>query len=179
VGHQGLEGLDYWTNREATGVKELPERLLILGGGPVGIELGQVFSRFGTSVVLVEGERRLLPREGEGASGAIREALEADGIDLRLGRFAKEARKQDGAFVLSFEDGEELRGDRLLVATGRQPRIDGLGLENAAIESGKTGIEVDDRLRAGEAVWAVGDVTGISLFTHVGKYQARIARLRS
>jgi pyruvate/2-oxoglutarate dehydrogenase complex dihydrolipoamide dehydrogenase (E3) component len=171
----GLDALDYWTNREATAVKELPQRLLILGGGPVGVELGQVFARFGVSVVIVEAEQRLLPREGEGASAAIADAMTAEGIDVRLGRVANEAATEDGDFLLRFEDGEELRGDRLLVATGRRPRIDGLGLDKVGIEPGKAGVEVDERLRAGPGVWAIGDVTGVSLFTHVGKYQGRIA----
>jgi pyruvate/2-oxoglutarate dehydrogenase complex dihydrolipoamide dehydrogenase (E3) component len=171
----GLDSVDYWTNREATGVKDFPERLLVLGGGPVGVEIAQAFARFGVSVALVEGAERLLPREGEGASEAVKQALGDDGVELRLGQLAQEVRSGDQQIRLILKGGEELRGDKLLVATGRRARVGGLGLERIGVEPGKQGIEADECLRAGESVWAVGDVTGIAQFTHVGKYQARVA----
>ena len=173
-GLRALEGL--WTNREATGAKEVPKRLIILGGGPVGVEIGQAFARMGASVAIAEAEDRVLFKEAERAGELLGEALEAEGIELKLGAKATAAERRGDGYALSFEDGTELRGEKLLVATGRRARTEGLGLESAGIEPDEKGnVEVDERLRAGDAVWAVGDVTGTMLFTHLGKYQARVA----
>jgi pyruvate/2-oxoglutarate dehydrogenase complex dihydrolipoamide dehydrogenase (E3) component len=174
-GLRKLEGL--WTNREATALKEVPERLLVLGGGPVGVELGQALSRFGSSVAIVEGKGRLLPSEAEALGESLAEALGAEGIELHLGAKAESAQGHGDGVSLDLEDGSELRGERLLVATGRKPRVDGIGLDAVGIdpEAAAKGIEVDDRMRAADGVWAVGDVTGIWPFTHVGKYQGRVA----
>ena len=126
----GLRELDgVWTNREATGLTEVPRRLLVLGGGPVGLELGQALARMGASVAIVEGAEHLLAREPAPLGEAIAEALAADGIELHLGRHAAAARREGDDYVLELADGTELRGDRLLVATGRRPRTAGLGLE--------------------------------------------------
>jgi pyruvate/2-oxoglutarate dehydrogenase complex dihydrolipoamide dehydrogenase (E3) component len=172
----GLDEIDgVWTNREATGVKELPKRLLILGGGPVGVEMAQALGRMGVSVSLVEGMEHLLPREPRRLGEALGETLEADGVELCFGQHASGVRHENGEYVLSFPERSELRGDKLLVATGRKPRADGLGLENVGIELGERGnIEVDARLSAGENVWAIGDVTGVWPLTYVGKYQGRV-----
>jgi pyruvate/2-oxoglutarate dehydrogenase complex dihydrolipoamide dehydrogenase (E3) component len=171
----GLRELDgLWTNREATGVRELPRRLLVLGAGPVGAELAQAFARLGVEVALVEGADHVLPREPRALGEALGEALAADGVSLRLGRHVTEARREDGDFVLALDGADELRGDRLLVATGRRPRVAGLGLENAGIEAAPAGVPVDARLAAGERIWALGDVTGIWPLTYVAKYQARV-----
>jgi pyruvate/2-oxoglutarate dehydrogenase complex dihydrolipoamide dehydrogenase (E3) component len=171
----GLRELDgVWTNREVTGLKEVPGHLLVLGGGPVGVEMAQAVHRMGASVTLVEGMDHLLPREPAPLGEGLAEALRAEGIELRFGEHASGARKEGDDFVLDFERGEALRGDRLLVATGRSPRVEGLGLETVGIEPGKRGIEVDSRLRAGDNVWAIGDVTGVWPLTYVGKYQGRI-----
>ncbi len=171
----GLDELDgLWTNREATGLKEVPERLLILGGGPVGTELSQAISRFGSDVALVEGEGHLLPREPAPLGEALGEALEKEGIELRFGEFASAAKRDGDEYVLEFDKGSELRGDKLLVATGRKPRTDGIGLDAIGIEPGKRGIEVDERMSAAENVWAIGDVTGVWPLTYVGKYQGRV-----
>jgi pyruvate/2-oxoglutarate dehydrogenase complex dihydrolipoamide dehydrogenase (E3) component len=171
----GLRDLDgVWTNREATEFKELPESLVVLGGGPVGVELAQAFRRFGSEVTLVEGDSHLLPREPEAVGDAVASALSEDGIALRLGEHAASAAREDGRFVLRFDRGEDATGERLLVATGRRARVEDIGLDKLGIEPGKGGIEVDDVLRAGDGVWAIGDVTGIAPFTHVGKYQARV-----
>jgi pyruvate/2-oxoglutarate dehydrogenase complex dihydrolipoamide dehydrogenase (E3) component len=174
---EGLRELDgLWTNREATGAKQVPERLIILGGGPVGVEIGQAFARMGASVAIAEADDRVLAKEAEPAGELLGEALEAEGIELKLGAKASAAERREDGYALSFEDGSELRGEKLLVATGRRPRTEGLGLENTGIEPGESGnVEVDERLRAGDGVWAIGDVTGIMLFTHLGKYQARVA----
>jgi len=168
-GLQGLEGV--WTNREATGLTEVPRRLLVLGGGPVGLELGQALVRMGASVAIIEGADRLLAREPAPLGEAIAQALAADGIELHLGRHAAAARRERDEYVLELADGSELRGDRLLVATGRRPRIAGLGLETVGLDR----VEVDARMRVSDHLWAIGDVTGIWPLTYVGKYQGRVA----
>jgi pyruvate/2-oxoglutarate dehydrogenase complex dihydrolipoamide dehydrogenase (E3) component len=171
----GLRELDgLWTNREATGIKEVPKRLLVLGGGPVGVEMGQAVRRMGSEVTIVEGMEHVLPREPRPVGEGLGEALAAEGIELKLGQHASAARRKGDEFVLEFEDGPELRGDRLLIATGRRPRVADLGLETVGIETGDSGIEVDSRLRVTDGVWAIGDVTGIWPLTYVGKYQGRI-----
>jgi pyruvate/2-oxoglutarate dehydrogenase complex dihydrolipoamide dehydrogenase (E3) component len=172
----GLAELDgVWTNREATALTKLPRRLLVCGGGPVGVELAQAFARMGSSIALVEGADHLLPREPRAIGERLAEALEAESIELHFGQHASAARRDGEEFVLEFPDGKELRGDRLLAATGRRARTDGIGLETVGIEPGKTGIEVDARMFAGDGVWAIGDVTGIWPLTYVGKYQGRVA----
>jgi pyruvate/2-oxoglutarate dehydrogenase complex dihydrolipoamide dehydrogenase (E3) component len=172
---QGLRELEgIWTNREATAVKELPKRLLILGGGPVGVEMAQALTRMGVSVALVEGEDRVLAHEPKPLGDALGKELEADGIELHFGQLASAVRREGDEFAIAFPDGSELRGDRLLVATGRTPRTGELGLENIGIQPGKHGIEVDGRLSAGEGLWAIGDANGKWPLTYVGKYQARI-----
>jgi pyruvate/2-oxoglutarate dehydrogenase complex dihydrolipoamide dehydrogenase (E3) component len=172
----GLDQLDgVWTNREATALEEIPGRLLILGGGPVGAELGQAMSRLGASVALVEGAERLLPREPAGLGEALGEVLEGEGIELHLGTQARAARRHGDGYALELPDGSELHGDRLLVATGRTPRTADIGLETVGIEPSADGLKVDERLSAGDGLWGIGDVTGMWEFTHVGKYQARVA----
>jgi pyruvate/2-oxoglutarate dehydrogenase complex dihydrolipoamide dehydrogenase (E3) component len=172
----GLRELDgFWTNREATGLKEVPRRMLVLGGGPVGVEMAQVVARMGGEVALVEGAGHVLPREPESLGRALGEALASDGVELCFGQHASSVRREDGDFVLEFPDRDELRGDRLLVATGRRPRVEGIGLETVGVEAGTRGIEVDARMNAGEGIWAIGDVTGIWPLTYVAKYQGRVA----
>jgi pyruvate/2-oxoglutarate dehydrogenase complex dihydrolipoamide dehydrogenase (E3) component len=164
-----------WTNREATGLKQVPERLLVLGGGPVGVEMAQAVSRMGASVALVEGMDHVLAREPKPLGDALGAALTAEGIELHFGQHASEARREGENYVLAFPDGKELRGDKLLVATGRSPRSADIGLETVGIESGGRGVEVDSRMSAGDGIWAIGDVTGIWPLTYVGKYQGRVA----
>jgi pyruvate/2-oxoglutarate dehydrogenase complex dihydrolipoamide dehydrogenase (E3) component len=171
-GLRGLEGV--WTNREVTGMKAVPDRLLVLGGGPVGVEMAQAVRRLGGEVVLVDATAHLLPREPRALGVALADALRRDGVELALGVRATAAGPKGKHYVLQLDDGRELCGDRLLVATGRRPRVDGLGLESVGIEANGHGIPVDKRLRAGERLWAIGDVNGIWQLTHVGKYQARV-----
>jgi dihydrolipoamide dehydrogenase len=171
-GLRELEGI--WTNREATGMRAVPRRLLILGGGPVGVELAQVVRRLGGEVALVEGAEHVLAREPAPLGEALGEVLRRDGIELVLGEHATVARREGEEYLLGFEDGRELRGDRLLVATGRRPRVDGIGLESVGIEPDGHGIPVDAHLRAGERLWAIGDITGVWPLTHVGKYQGDV-----
>ncbi len=171
----GLRELDgIWTNREATGMKAVPRRLLTLGGGPVGVELAQAVRRLGGEAVLVEGAEHVLAREPAPLGEALGEALRRDGIELVLGAHATAARREGDDYVLELDDGRELRGDRLLVATGRRPRVADIGLETVGIEANGHGIPVSAQLRAGERLWAIGDVTGIWPLTHVGKYQGRV-----
>jgi pyruvate/2-oxoglutarate dehydrogenase complex dihydrolipoamide dehydrogenase (E3) component len=155
-------------------MKAVPRRLLVLGGGPVGVEMAQAVRRLGGQVALVEGSEHLLAREPAPLGEALGEVLRRDGIELVLGVRASAARREGEDYVLDFDDGRELRGDRLLVATGRRPRVDGIGLETVDIEADPRGIPVDARLRAREGLWAIGDVTGIWPLTHVGKYQGRV-----
>jgi pyruvate/2-oxoglutarate dehydrogenase complex dihydrolipoamide dehydrogenase (E3) component len=171
-GLRELEGV--WSNREVTGMKAVPRRLLILGGGPVGAEMAQVVRRLGGEVALVEGAVRVLAREPAPLGEALGAVLKRDGIELYLGIHATSARRDGADYVLVLDDGRELRGDKLLVATGRRPRVDGLGLETAGAVFDQHGLHVDAHLRAGERLWAVGDVTGVRMLTHVGKYQGEI-----
>ena len=164
-----------WTNREVTGLTEVPDRLLVLGGGPVGVEMAQAVSRLGASVALVEGRDHVLPREPAPLGEGLGEALSEEGIELCFGQHASHVRREGDAYVLEFPDRDDLRGDRLLVATGRTPRVDGLGLDSVGIEPGRGGIEVDAHMRAADGVWAIGDVTGVWPLTYVGKYQGRVA----
>jgi pyruvate/2-oxoglutarate dehydrogenase complex dihydrolipoamide dehydrogenase (E3) component len=171
----GLRELDgVWTNREATGMKAVPRRLLILGGGPVGVEMAQIVRRLGGETALIEGSDHLLAREPAPLGEALGEVLRRDGVELALGMHASAAGRDGDDYVLTFDDGPELRGDRLLVATGRRPRVAGIGLETVGIEPDPRGIQVDDRLRAGERLWAIGDVTGIWPLTHVGEYEGDV-----
>jgi pyruvate/2-oxoglutarate dehydrogenase complex dihydrolipoamide dehydrogenase (E3) component len=171
----GLRELDgIWTNREATGMKPVPRRLLVLGGGPVGVELAQAVRRLGGEAVLIEGAQHVLPREPAPLGEALGDVLRRDAIELVIGARVTAARRAGEDYLLELEDGGELRGDRLLVATGRRPRVDGIGLETVGIEPDGRGVPVDARLRAGERLWAIGDVTGIWPLTHVGKYQGRV-----
>ena len=171
----GLRELDgVWTNREVTGMKAVPRHLLILGGGPVGAEMAQAVRRLGGAVTLAEGADHVLAREPAPLGRALGEVLRAEGIELLLGAHATAARRDREDYVLALDNGTELRGDHLLVATGRRPRVHGIGLETVGVQAGEHGIPVDARLRAGERLWAIGDVTGIRLLTHVGKYQGEV-----
>jgi dihydrolipoamide dehydrogenase len=171
----GLRELDgVWGTNEATGMKAVPRRLIVLGGGPAGVELAQVVRRLGGEVALVEGADHLLAREPARLGEALAEALRRDGIELALGVQAVEASRDGADFVLRLEGGRELRGDHLLVATGRRPRVEGIGLETVGIEADPRGVPVDSRMRVGERLWAVGDITGILQLTHVGEYQGEI-----
>ncbi|MFH9865359.1 dihydrolipoyl dehydrogenase family protein [Streptomyces lydicus] len=171
-GLRELEGV--WSTREATGMKAVPERLIVLGGGPAGLEMAQVVRRFGGEVVLVEAAEHVLAREPAPLGEALATALRRDGIELVLGTPATRAHRDGEDFVLELEDGRELRGDRLLVATGRRPRVEGIGLETVGVTADARGIPVDARMRAGERLWAVGDVTGLWPLTHVGEYQGEV-----
>jgi dihydrolipoamide dehydrogenase len=171
----GLGELDgVWGTHEATGMKAIPSRLLVLGGGPAGVELAQVVRRLGGEVALIEGADHLLAREAAPLGEALAESLRRDGIEIVLGESVKAARREGDDYVLEFGQHGQLRGDRLLVATGRRPRVDGIGLDTVGIEADKHGIAVDPYLRAGERLWAIGDVNGVWPLTHVGEYEGEV-----
>jgi pyruvate/2-oxoglutarate dehydrogenase complex dihydrolipoamide dehydrogenase (E3) component len=171
----GLAEAGAWTNREATTAESVPERLLILGGGFVGVEMAQAWSSLGAAVTLVEALARVLSREEEFASEQVTEALRERGVDVRTGVEATEVSREDGGVTLKLENGDELTGDELLVAIGRRPHTVDLGLETVGLPPGEE-IAVDDRMRSRRHEWlyAIGDVNGRSLLTHMGKYQARL-----
>ncbi len=171
-GLRELEGV--WTNREVTSMKAVPRRLLILGGGPVGVEMAQAVRRLGGEAVVVEMSEHLLAREPAPLGEALGEVLRRDGIELVLSANATSARRDGDDYVLEIDDGRELRGERLLVATGRRPRVLGIGLETVGVEPDSHGVPVDAHLRAAERLWAIGDVNGLWPLTHVGKYQGEV-----
>jgi pyruvate/2-oxoglutarate dehydrogenase complex dihydrolipoamide dehydrogenase (E3) component len=163
-----------WGTREATSMKAIPRRLLVLGGGAAGVELAQVVKRLGGEAVIVEGADRLIPREAAPLGQALSEALRAEGIEVLTSTRASAARREGSDFVLEFSDGSSRRGDKLLVATGRRPRVEGIGLETVGVEANPHGIKVDEYLVAGERLWAIGDVNGIWPLTHVGEYEGDV-----
>src|SRR3954468_8478179 len=154
-GLRELEGL--WTNREATAMKAVPEHLLVLGGGPVGVELAQAVRRLGGAATIVEGSDHVLAREPAPLGEALGAVLGRDGIELVLGARATGARRDGDDYVLDLDGGRELRADKLLVAAGRRPRVEGVGLETVGIEPDPHGVPVDDRLQVADGLWAVGD----------------------
>jgi pyruvate/2-oxoglutarate dehydrogenase complex dihydrolipoamide dehydrogenase (E3) component len=168
----GLEGVEYWTNVDATSTHEIPASLAVMGSGPVGAELAQFFARLGSRVVLIEHGPHVLGRVHHEAGELVADVFRDDGIDVRLGVAVE---RVEPGVRLTLSDGSTVEAERLLVATGRRPNAGALGLEQLGVSVGAHGIEVDERCRAAEGVWAIGDVTGVALFTHVGKYQARIA----
>jgi dihydrolipoamide dehydrogenase len=168
----GLDSIEYWTNREATRTHKLPRSLVVMGGGPVGAELAQFFSRMGSQVTIVERGDHLLGRVHPDAGEVLADLFREEGIDVRIGVGIERA---EPGVKLHLSDGSTLETERLLIATGRRPNVERLGLDQLALQISGRGIEVDERLRAAEDVWAIGDVTGVAQFTHVGKYQARVA----
>jgi pyruvate/2-oxoglutarate dehydrogenase complex dihydrolipoamide dehydrogenase (E3) component len=175
-----IEGLDQvrdaWTNREATTTKEIPEAMTVLGGGVVGVELSQAFQTLGCQVTLIEGERRLLPREEEFACAQVTDALASYGVDVRTGEKAVEVAQSGSTVTVTTSGGASVDTEVLLVALGRTPSSETLGLETVGLEPGGT-IAVDAQMRVPGHPWlyAVGDLNGRALFTHMGKYQARLA----
>jgi len=167
-----IEGV--WTSREATSMKAIPRRLLILGGGPVGVEMAQAVHRLGGAVSIVEHSAHVLPREPAPLGEALGDVMTREGIDIVHRVRATRARREASDFILELDDGRELRGDRLLVATGRRPRVEGIGLETVGVAAVAQGVPVDAHLRVRDRLWAVGDITGIWPLTHVGKYQAEV-----
>jgi pyruvate/2-oxoglutarate dehydrogenase complex dihydrolipoamide dehydrogenase (E3) component len=171
----GLAGVEYWTNRDAIWASSVPASLLVLGGGAVGVELAQFFRRIGAEVTIVEHNEQLLPRLDRDAGELLAERFEQDGIRVFRGTQAIGVEATAGGVSVALASGEALDAERLLVATGRRPNVSGIGLEQLGVEVTHRGVTVDDRLRAAEGVWAIGDAAGVGLLTHLGKYQARVA----
>jgi pyruvate/2-oxoglutarate dehydrogenase complex dihydrolipoamide dehydrogenase (E3) component len=169
---EGIDEIEYWTNREATRAHQVPESLVVLGGGPVGCELAQFYARMGAKVTIVERGEALLGRIHSDAGAMLADVFREEGIDVRLGVGVE---KVEPGIRVHLSEGDPIETRRLLVATGRRPNVEGLGLEQLGVEITPRGVTVDDRLRAADGVWAIGDVNGIAQFTHVGKYQARVA----
>lgn len=172
----GLADVGAWSNREITTAEEVPESLLVLGGGVVGVEMAQAWAALGSRVIVIEAEPQLLPREEPYVGEELKDALESRGIDIRVGSRATEVARDGDRITVSLEGGEAVSGERLLVAVGRRPLTAELGLETAGLEPGRY-INVDETLRAEGSDWlyAIGDVNGRSLLTHSGKYQGRLA----
>jgi pyruvate/2-oxoglutarate dehydrogenase complex dihydrolipoamide dehydrogenase (E3) component len=173
---EGLREAEPWTNREVTTAKQVPDKLVILGGGVVGCEMAQAYRSFGAEVTLIEGERRLLPLEEEFACAQVTEALEEIGVDVRTGRKAAKVHRDGDQIVVTLDDDSTVEGGQLVAALGRRPRTEELGLDTVGLEGGGY-IDVDENMQVPGHEWlyAIGDVNGRVLLTHMGKYQARIA----
>ncbi len=172
---EGLDQVPVWSNREATNLTEIPQRAVFIGGSAVGIELGQFLARMGTAVTIVQRGPRLLDREDARLGDLIAERFAAEGIDVRVGAQARASRREGGDTVVELDGGGAVRCDVVVIAAGRTPRTRELGLEAAGVRTGPRGeLPVDERCRVADGLWAVGDVTGVALFTHVAKYQARV-----
>jgi pyruvate/2-oxoglutarate dehydrogenase complex dihydrolipoamide dehydrogenase (E3) component len=170
----GLAGTPYWTNHEAIEADTLPASIVVLGGGSIGIELTQVFARFGVDVTVVEAADRILALEEPESGELARRALEREGVKFRTGVKATKV-QHGGGFTITLDDGSEAKGEKLLVATGRRVDMKLLGLDQVGIDPDARAIEVDEHVRAAAGVWAIGDVTGRGAFTHTAMYQANVA----
>jgi pyruvate/2-oxoglutarate dehydrogenase complex dihydrolipoamide dehydrogenase (E3) component len=169
----GLEGTSYWTNRDAVTVTELPASLVVLGGGPIGCEFAQVFARYGVDVTVVEGADRLIAVEEPEASEALTKAFTDEGITVLAGATVDSVAHDDDGFTLQV-DGKPVRAEKLLVAAGRQANLDFVGLDTVGLPDDLEVVETDERMRAGERLWAIGDITGKGAYTHVSMYQAAV-----
>ncbi len=171
----GLADVDHWTNREAIETEVVPGSLAVLGGGAIGLELAQMFARFGAAVTVVEALPRLLPGEEPEAGALLAEVLAGEGLTLHTAAKATAVRAVDGRVEVDLDGGASVRAERLLVATGRRADLDRIGATSIGVAPDARFLPVDERLRVADGVWAIGDVTGKGLFTHVAMYQARIA----
>lgn len=171
----GIDTVDVWTNREATTLTEIPQRVVMVGGSAVGTELGQFLARFGSQVTILERSENLLSREEPQVGELIAEQLTRDGVDVRTGVSATRMTKNGKEVIVTLDDDSEIVCDVVVIGTGRRPRTESLGLETIGVTLGDKGeIPVDDHCRVAEGVWALGDVTAVMPFTHVAKYQARV-----
>ncbi|MBA2806854.1 NAD(P)/FAD-dependent oxidoreductase [Streptomyces sp. KM273126] len=172
----GLEGTPYWTNRDAMAARELPASMVVLGGGAIGVELAQVFARFKCAVTVIEGQDRLLSQEEPEAGELAARVLRADGVTVLTGARARQVSHDSTGFTVHLEgNGQLLSAERLLVATGRQADLTPLAVGAAGLDPAAGSVPTDGQMRAGEGLWAVGDITGRGSFTHVSMYQAEIA----
>lgn len=172
---EGLADARYWTNREAVSATTAPESLAVLGGGAIGLELAQAFARFGAQVTVVEALDRVLAGEEPESSEAVAAALQAEGLELRLGAKASRVARDAGHVTVFLEDGTAVKASELLVSIGRRARVAELDVASVGLDPEAKAIEVDGRMRAADGLWAIGDVTGVGPFTHMAMYQAQIA----
>jgi pyruvate/2-oxoglutarate dehydrogenase complex dihydrolipoamide dehydrogenase (E3) component len=172
---EGLDQVPVWTNREATSVRDIPSRVLLIGGSAVGVELGTFYARMGAAVTVIQRAGRLVDREDPRVGALAEQALAADGVTVRTGRTVARAGRAAGGAVVTLDDGSQVETDVVILAAGRRPSTGGLGLQAAGIAPDQRGaIPVDGQCRAGDGLWALGDVTGVALFTHVAMYQGRV-----
>ncbi len=171
----GLDGVEHWTSRDAIWATGVPASLVVLGGGAVGVELAQLFQRLGSEVTIVEHNDHLLPRVDADAGRLLAERLEEDGVRVVTGVDVEHVESMSGGARARLGSGTELGVERILVATGREPDVADIGLDQLGVTNTRRGVKVDDRMRAADGVWAIGDVAGVGLLTHLGKYQARVA----
>jgi len=173
---EGLDQVPVWTNREATNVRDVPSRVLLVGGSAVGTEMGQFYAGMGAQVTIVQRAGRLVDREDPRVGELAAQALTAQGVTIRTGVTPASARTANGTTVVTLDDGSQIETDVVILGAGRTPRTAGFGLDAAGAQlTGSGAIVVDDRCRAGPGLWAIGDVTGVSMFTHVAMYQGRVA----
>ncbi len=172
----GLDQVPVWTNREATNVRDIPSRVLLVGGSAVGVEMGQFYAGMGAQVTIVQRAARLVDREDPRVGELAAKALAALGVTVRTGVTPVSARTAGGTTAVTLDDGSQIETDVVILGAGRTPRTAGFGLDAAGAQlTGSGGIAVDDRCQAGPGLWAIGDVTGVSMFTHVAMYQGRVA----
>lgn len=172
---EGIGDVDPWTNREAMEMDRVPASALVLGGGPVGVEIAQMLAGYGAAVALADTAARPLDGEAPEVGDLLARRLRQGGVELAMGREATRAVRDADGVAVTFDDGSRLTAERLVVATGRRPRVEGIGLDTVGIAPRDGAIAVDERCRAAEGVWAVGDVTGVAQFTHLAAYQGRVA----
>ena len=172
---EGLADTRYWTNREAISAEQAPASLVVLGGGSIGVELAQMFARYGSAVTIVEATDRLLPPEEPEAGEVVATALREEGVTLALGAKAVRVSRDAESVTVDLEDGSSVSGTELLVSVGRHARVAELAVDSVGLDPKARAIEVDELMRAADRLWAVGDVTGVGAFTHMAMYQAGIA----
>jgi len=171
---EGIDEVDTWTTRDVIAMEEVPESMIIIGGGSSGCALGQVAAEFGADVTILEAKDHLLSREEPEAAEVVEAAFAADGIDVRTGARAERVESRDGSIVVTLAGGEEVAAKRLFVATGRRADLSDLGLESVGLDGSAPYIEVDENLRAADGIWAMGDVTGKALLSLVAVYHSKI-----
>ncbi len=171
----GLAGTPFWTNHEIIEAKELPESLIVLGAGSIGAELGQVMRRFGVDVTIVEGASHMLPRNEPEVGEVVKDVFEAEGIEVHVGQLANRVAHADNEFTVTLADGTEVTGEQLLVATGRQTFLGELGVANLGIDEDAPFLDTDEHMQVTDGLWAVGDIAGEGMYTHLGIRQADVA----
>jgi pyruvate/2-oxoglutarate dehydrogenase complex dihydrolipoamide dehydrogenase (E3) component len=170
----GLADTPYWTNRDAVRLEELPGSMVVIGGGAIGAELAQAFSRYGVRVTVLEAADRLLAPEEPEASALVADVFGREGIEVLTGAAVQTVRYADGRFTIELK-GHQVSADKLLVAAGRRPNLSDIGLDSVGLDPSASSVDVDGRMRAADGLWAVGDITGKGGFTHISMYQSAIA----